>query len=35
MDPSMNYRGGDSYSFSGFLAQPQPRQFILSLRTSF
>ena len=35
MDPSMNYRGGDSYSFSGFLAMPQPRQFLLSIRTSF
>ena len=36
MDPNMNYLGGTDFSAdAGFLAQPQPRQFLLSLRTSF
>ena len=36
-DPSMAYRGGSAtvISSSGFLAQPQPRTFIFSLRTTF
>jgi len=35
MDPNMSYRGGASFSFSGFLAMPQPRKFLFSIRTSF
>jgi TonB-dependent SusC/RagA subfamily outer membrane receptor len=35
-DPNMNYLGGSSFSQgSGFLATPAPRQFLLTLRTSF
>ena len=36
-DPSMAYRGGNTtvITTSGFLAQPQPRTFIFSLRTTF
>jgi TonB-dependent starch-binding outer membrane protein SusC len=38
-DPSMRYRGGDStqnfHLSSGFLAMPQPRRFVLSVRTNF
>jgi outer membrane receptor protein involved in Fe transport len=36
MDPNMTYLGGSDFgSASGFLAQPQPRQFLLSIHTSF
>ena len=36
MDPNMTYLGGsDTGESAGFLAQPQPRQFLVSLRTSF
>jgi len=35
MDPSMQYTGGSSFNFSGFLAMPQPRKFLLSVRTTF
>jgi TonB-dependent SusC/RagA subfamily outer membrane receptor len=36
MDPNMNYQGGSSFGVSsGFLAQPQARQFLLSVRTTF
>ncbi len=35
MDPSMQYAGGSSFNFSGFLAMPQPRKFLLSVRTAF
>lgn len=36
MDPNMNYLGGNSFSQgSGFLAQPQPRQFLMTFRTEF
>ena len=35
MDPSMQYTGGSSFNFNGFLAMPQPRKFILSIRTAF
>lgn len=35
MDPSMQYAGGSSFNFSGFLATPQPRRFLFSVRTSF
>jgi hypothetical protein len=36
MDPNMNYSGGSSFGVtSGFLAQPQARQFLLSVRTTF
>jgi hypothetical protein len=36
-DPNMAYRGGSAnvISTSGFLAQPQPRTFTFSLRTTF
>ncbi len=38
-DPNMRYRGGDStQNFeigSGFLAMPQPRRFVMTVRTSF
>jgi hypothetical protein len=35
-DPNMNYLGGSSFSQgSGFLATPAPRQFLLTVRTSF
>lgn len=36
VDPNIAYRGGADFGFnSGFLAAPQPRKFIASLRTSF
>jgi TonB-dependent starch-binding outer membrane protein SusC len=36
MDPNMNYEGGADFDVdSGFLAQPQPRMFKLSIRTTF
>ena len=39
MDPNMQYRGGDDSSTgflaSGFLATPQPRRFVMTVRTSF
>ncbi len=36
MDPNMNYQGGSSFGVSsGFLAQPQARQFLMSVRTTF
>ncbi len=35
MDPSMQYAGGSSFNFSGFLAMPQPRKFLISFRTAF
>jgi TonB-dependent SusC/RagA subfamily outer membrane receptor len=36
MDPNMNYLGGaDLSQASSFLGQPQPRQFLLSVRTTF
>jgi hypothetical protein len=36
MDPNMNYTGGADLSVNAtFLGQPQPRQFLLSLRTTF
>ena len=35
MDPSMQYASGSSTNFSGFLATPQPRRFLFSVRTSF
>lgn len=35
MDPSMQYVSGSSFNFSGFLAMPQPRRFLVSVRTSF
>jgi hypothetical protein len=35
MDPDMNYLGGDTGGQSGFLAMPQSRKFLLSIRTSF
>jgi TonB-dependent SusC/RagA subfamily outer membrane receptor len=36
MDPNMTYQGGSDFgTASGFLAQPQPRQFLISLHTSF
>jgi TonB-dependent SusC/RagA subfamily outer membrane receptor len=35
MDPDMNYLGGSTLGQSGFLAMPQSRRFLLSIRTSF
>jgi TonB-dependent SusC/RagA subfamily outer membrane receptor len=36
MDPNMNYTGGADLSVNAaFLGQPQPRQFLLSVRTTF
>ncbi len=35
MDPSMQFAGGSSFNFSGFLAMPQPRKFLFSVRTAF
>ncbi|MEX2284477.1 MAG: TonB-dependent receptor [Gemmatimonadota bacterium] len=36
MDPNMNYQGGSDFGVaSGFLGQPQPRMFKLSVRTTF
>ncbi len=34
-DPNQAYRGGDDFSTSPFLGVPQPRRFLLSLRTRF
>lgn len=34
-DPNMQYAPGNSRNFSGFLAMPAARRFLLSLRTSF
>jgi hypothetical protein len=35
-DPNMNYTGGSSFSIGqGFLTTPAPRQFLLTVRTSF
>lgn len=35
MDPAIQYVGGDDFNYSGFLAMPQPRRFVLSVRTGF
>lgn len=35
MDPDMNYLGGNTLGQSGFLAMPQSRKLLLSIRTSF
>jgi hypothetical protein len=36
LDPNMTYTGGDNFAVdAGFLAQPQPRQFLFSIHTSF
>jgi hypothetical protein len=36
VDPNMNWAGADSFTIgSGFLAQPQPRQYRLQVRTKF
>ena len=36
MDPNMNYQGGADFAVdAGFLGQPQPRMFKLSIRTTF
>ena len=35
MDPNMTYAPGDTDNFSGFLAMPQSRRFVLSIRTRF
>lgn len=34
-DPNQQYRGGDDFSQSPFLGLPQPRRFVLSVRTRF
>ena len=34
-DPNQAYRGGDDFSTSPFLGLPQPRRFVLALRTRF
>jgi hypothetical protein len=34
-DPNMQYAPGDEDNFSGFLAMPAARRFMLSVRTSF
>ena len=34
-DPNQQYRGGDDFSTSPFLAVPQPRRFLVSFRTRF
>lgn len=34
-DPNQQYRGGSSFNTSPFLAVPQPRRFLFSLRTRF
>lgn len=34
-DPNQQYRGGDDFSTSPFLGMPQPRRFLLSVRTRF
>jgi hypothetical protein len=36
LDPNMTYLGGSDFgTAAGFLAQPQPRQFLFSIHTSF
>lgn len=35
MDPAMVYSGGSSFNYSGFLAMPQARKFLFSIRTGF
>lgn len=35
MDPDMNYLGGNTGGQSGFLAMPQSRKFLFSIRTAF
>ena len=36
VDPNMNWAGGDAFGVAnGFLAQPSPRQYRLSIRTRF
>jgi TonB-dependent starch-binding outer membrane protein SusC len=35
MDPAMVYSGGSSFNYSGFLAMPQARKFLLSIRAGF
>ncbi len=35
MDPNMQYAGGSSFNQSGFLAMPQSRKFLFSIRTGF
>ncbi len=35
MDPSIQYQPASTQNFSGFLATPQPRRFMLSVKTSF
>jgi len=35
MDPAIVYSGGSSTNYSGFLAMPQSRKFLLSVRTGF
>jgi TonB-dependent SusC/RagA subfamily outer membrane receptor len=35
MDPNMQYAGGSSFNQSGFLAMPQSRKFLFSVRTGF
>jgi TonB-dependent starch-binding outer membrane protein SusC len=35
MDPAIQYVGGSSFTYSGFLAMPQARKFLLSIRTGF
>ena len=34
-DPNQQYRGGHDYSTSPFLGAPQPRRFLLAVRTRF
>jgi hypothetical protein len=35
LDPNMQYQGGSSFGSSGFLAMPQSRKFLFSVRTGF
>lgn len=35
MDPSIQYQPASTTNFSGFLATPQPRRFLFSVKTSF
>jgi len=35
MDPNMQYQGGSSFGNSGFLAMPQSKKFLFSVRTGF
>ena len=34
-DPNQNYRGGTSFGNSVFLGLPQPRRFLVSVKTRF